>query len=171
MRVLLILLVIAVATSAGYGHWHRSTHATLTMSLKDTSGRGRGGGAPNAQLTFLDADSKQLARGKTDDRFGIVMTEHPVAGYCGSDLKPEDYRACFWTQAEWLATWLEDLRYVSLVIGTCRIERVPVDLVLSRDSLLTWWVPLPHLGGVPFSRYRARLEVDSRLCAVTSGRG
>lgn len=79
MRVLLILLVTAVATSAGYGYWHRSTHATLTVSLEDTPGRGRGGGAPNAQLTFLDADSKQLARGKTDDRFGIVMTEHPVA--------------------------------------------------------------------------------------------
>jgi len=171
MRVLLILLVIAIATSAGYGYWHRSTHATLTMSLKDTSGRGRGEGVPNAQLIFLDADSKQLARGKTDDRFGIVMIEHPVAGYCGSDLKPDDYRACFWTQAEWLATWLKDLRYVSLVLGTCRIERVPVDLKLSRDSLLTWWVPLPHVGGVPFSRYRARLQVDGRLCAITGRRG
>lgn len=171
MRVLIVLLVIVAASSAGYGYWHRSTYATLTVSLTDISQRARGGSVPNARLTFLDAKSRPLARGKTDDRFGIVMVEHPLGGYCGTDLKPDDYRRCFWRQAEWLATWLKDLRYISLVLGKCRIERVPLDLKLSRDSLLTWWVPLPHVGGVPFSRYSARLEVDSRVCAVTSGRG
>jgi hypothetical protein len=171
MRVLLILLVIAVASSAGYGYWHLSTYATLTISLKDIAERRRGGGVPNAQLTFLDAASKPLARGKTDDRFGVVMVEHPAAGYCGAELKPDAYRACFWTHAEWLATWLKELRYVSLALENCRIERVPLDLKISRDSLLTWWVPLPHVGGVPFSRYSAQLEVDSRVCAVTGRRG
>ena len=99
------------------------------------------------------------------------MIEHPAAGYCGPDLKADDYRACFWTQAEWLTTWLKDLRYVSLALGDCRIERLALELEVSRDSLLTWWVPLPHVGGVPFSRYSAQLEVDSRACTVTGRRG
>lgn len=171
MRVLLILLVIALASSAGYGYWHRSTYATLTISLRDTSEPARGGRVPNARLTFLDAASRPLAQGKTDDRFGIVMVEHPAVGYCGPDLKPDAYRACFWTQSEWLTTWLKDLRYVSLVLGNCRIERVPLAPKVSRDSLFNWWIPLPHVGGVPFSRYSAQLEVDSRACAVTGGRG
>jgi hypothetical protein len=68
-------------------------------------------------------------------------------------------------------TWLKDLRYVSIAIGQCRIERVPIALEASRDSLLIWWIPLPHVGGVPFTRYSAQLELDSRVCAVTGSRG
>lgn len=171
MRVLVVLLVIAAATSAGYAYWHRSTFATFHLSLKDVSAQSLGGAVLNAQLTFLDAASHPLARGKTNGTWGIVMVSHPSAGYCSSDLAPDDYRACFWAQSEWLTTWLNDLRYVSLAIGSCRIERVPLDLKISRDSLLTWWIPLPHVGGVPFTRYSAQLEVDSRVCTVTSGRG
>lgn len=171
MRILILLLVIAVATSAGYGYWHRSTFSTFHMSLKDASGRARGGAVLNAQLTFLDADARPLARGKTNGKFGVVMVRQPSAGYCGSELEPDAYRDCFWMQSEWLTTWLKNLRYVSLVAGNCRIERVPLDLKVSRDSVLTWWVPLPHVGGVPFSRYSAYLEFNSRDCTVTGRRG
>lgn len=171
MRTLIVLLVIAAATSAGYGYWHLSTFATFHMSLRDVAEQKQGGAVLNAQLTFLDADSRPLARGKTDGKWGVVLVRHPSAGYCDSELSPADYRACFWAQSEWLTTWLNDLRYVSLAIGSCRIERVPLDLKVSRDSLLTWWIPLPHVGGVPFTRYTAQLELDSRLCAVTGGRG
>jgi hypothetical protein len=171
MRVLVALLVIAAATSVGYGYWHRSTFATLHLSLSDVSERARGGAVLNAQLAFLDADSRPLARGKTDGKWGVVMVRHPSAGYCGPDLSPDDYRACFWELSEWLMTWLKDLRYVSIAIGQCRIERVPIALEASRDSLLIWWIPLPHVGGVPFTRYSAQLELDSRVCAVTGSRG
>ena len=171
MRTLIVLLVIAAATSAGYGYWHRSTFSTFHLSLRDVSERSRGGAVLGAQLTFLDADSRLLARGKTDGKWGVVLVRHPSAGYCDSDLAPNEYRACFWTQTEWLTTWLGRLRYVSIVIGQCRIERAPIDVKVSRDSLLTWWIPLPHVGGVPFTRYSALLELDSRLCAVTGGRG
>ena len=171
MRLLLILLVIAAATSLGYGFWHQRTFATFHMSLKDVSQPVRGGAVLNAQLTFLDAASRPLARGKTDPKFGVVMVHHPGAGYCGTDLTPDDYRRCFWTQSEWLTTWLPDLRYVSVAVGRCRIERIPIDLRRSTDSLLIWWVPLPHVGGVPFSRYSAYLEIDSRVCTVTGQRG
>ncbi len=171
MRIMVVLLVIAAAMSVGYGYWHRSTFATLHISLKDVSEQARGGAVLNAQLTFLDAASRPLARGKTDGKWGVVMVRHPSAGYCGSDLAPDDYRACFWKQSEWLMAWLKEMRYLSVAIGQCRIERVPIDLKVSRDSLLTWWIPLPHVGGVPFTAYSAQLELDSRVCAVTGQRG
>ena len=171
MRTLIVLLVIAVATSVGYGYWHRSTFATLYLSLKDVAERSRSGAVLDAQLTFLDADSRPLARGKTDGKWGVVLVRHPSAGYCESGLAPDEYRACFWTHSEWMMTWLGKLRYVNIAIGQCRIERAPIDLRVSRDSLLTWWIPLPHVGGVPFTSYRAHLELDSRVCAVTGGRG
>lgn len=171
MRILVVLLVIAAATSVGYAYWHRSTFATFHMSLRDVSRSGQGGAALNAQITFLDADSHPLARGKTDGKWGVVMVRHPAAGYCGANLAPDEYRACFWKQSEWLMTWLDKVRYISLAIGQCRIERVPIDLRVSHDSLLTWWIPLPHVGGVPFTAYSAHMELDSRACAVTGGRG
>ena len=157
--------------SLGYGYWHQRTFSTFHLSLRDVSERPRGGPVRNAQLVFLDADSHPLARGKTDGKFGVVMARHPSAGYCGTDLAPDEYQRCFWTQSEWLTTWLTKLRYVSIVAGSCRIERVPVDLRVTRDNLFTWWVPLPHVGGVPFSRYSAYLEIESRTCTVTGRRG
>jgi len=171
MKILIVLLVLAAATSLGYGYWHQHTFSTFHLSLRDVAERARGGAVRNAQLVFLDADSRTLARGKTDENFGVVMVRHPSAGYCGTDLTPDEYRRCFWTQSEWLTTWLPNLRYVSVVVGRCRIERIPIDLRLSTDSVLIWWVPLPHVGGVPFSRYSAGLEIDSRVCAVTGQRG
>lgn len=171
MRILIVLLILAAATSVGYGYWHQRTFSTFHMSLRDAAERPRRGAVLNAQIAFLDADSQPLARGKTDGKFGVVMIRHPTAGYCGSDLAPKDYRRCFWTQTEWLTTWLPRLRYVSIVSGKCRIERAPVETRLNRDNLFVWWVPLPHVGGVPFSRYSAYLEIDTRICAVTSGRG
>lgn len=171
MRILLILLMVAAATSLGYGFWHQRTFSTFHLTLRDVAERPRGGPVRNAQVVFLDADSQPLARGKTDEKFGVVLVRHPSAGYCGTDLTPDQYRRCFWTQSEWLTTWLTKLRYVSIVAGKCRIERAPIDLKVYRDNVFIWWVPLPHVGGVPFSRYSAYLQIDSRTCAVTGQRG
>jgi hypothetical protein len=64
-----------------------------------------------------------------------------------------------------------ELRFISVVLGDCRIERVPVEVTVGRDSLLTWWVPLREGSGAPYSRHSARLEVNARVCAVTGYRG
>ena len=171
MKILIVLLIIAAAMSLGYGFWHQRTFSTFHLTLRDVSEPPRGGPVRNAQVFFLDDDSHPLARGKTDEKFGVVMVRHPLAGYCGTDLTPDQYQRCFWTQSEWLTTWLTKLRYVSIVVGRCRIERAPVDLRVNRDNLFTWWMPLPHVGGVPFSRYRAYLEIDSRTCTLTGQTG
>ena len=171
MRTATAIVIGLVAGVLGYGYWHRSTHATLTVVLTDSSRKEPDGRVLNAELVFLDASSRPIARGRTDGKHGIVLLQHPVSGYCGPDLTPESYRACAIAQSEWLAGWVNDLRYVSVVLGDCRIERVPVEVTVIRDSFFTWWLPLRDVGGVPYSRYATRLEVDVRVCAVTGFRG
>lgn len=170
MRVIIVIVGL-VAGVLGYGYWHRSSHATLTVVLTDSSKRERDGRVLNAELVFLDAASKPIARGKTDNKHGIVLLQHPVSGYCGPDLTPESYRACAIAQSEWLTGWVNDLRFISVVLGNCRIERVPVEVRVNRDSVFTWWLPLGIDSGAPYSRYSVRLDVDARVCAVTGFRG
>ena len=171
MRAVIAIVIGLVVGVLGYGYWHRSSHATLMVVLTDTSKQERDGRVLNAEIVFLDASSKPLARGKTDGKLGIVLVQHPTTGYCGPDLSLDAYRACVIAQSGWLTGWVNDLRYVSVVIGNCRIERVPVEVTVLRDRPFTWWIPLRDVGGVPYTRYATRLEVDARVCAVTSYRG
>jgi len=171
MRAVIAIVIGLAAGVLGYGYWHRTSHASLTVVLTDTSRTERDGRVLNAELVFLDASSRPLARGRTDDKLGIVLLQHPASGYCGPDLALEVYRACVIAQSGWVTGWVNDLRYVSDVIGNCRIERIPVEVTMLRDSLFTWWIPLGDWEGTPYTRYATRLEVDVRVCAVTGYRG
>jgi hypothetical protein len=171
VRAATVIIIGLVAGVLGYGYWHRSSHATLTVVLTDSSRKERDGRVLNAELVFLNASSRPIARGKTDSTLGIVLFQHPVSGYCGPDLTAESYRACVIAQSDWLTRWVTDLRFVSVVIGNCRIERVPIEVTVNRDGVFAWWMPLGAGGGAPYSRYAARLEVDARVCAVTGFRG
>ena len=128
MRTAIAIIIGVAAGVLGYGYWHRSSHATLTVVLTDTSRKEPDGRVLNAEIVFLDASSRPLARGKTDDKLGIVLVQHPTTGYCGPDLTLESYRACVIAQSGWLPGWVNDLRYVSVVLGNCRIERIPVEV-------------------------------------------
>ena len=166
-----IVIVGLIAGILGYGYWHSVNHATLTVVLIDTSRKERDGRVLNADLVFLDASSRSIARGRTDPKLGIVLLRHPDTGYCGPDLTLEAYRSCVIAQSGWIAKWVDQLRFVSVVLGNCRIERVPVEVTLRRERLATWWIPFLEESGAPYSRYATRLEVDSRVCAVTGFRG
>ena len=170
MRVLVVFIGLAAGV-LGYGYWHSVSHATLSVVLTDSSRKERDGRVLNAEVVFLDASSQPIARGKTDVKLGIVLLWHPVSGYCGPDLTLEAYRACVIAQSGWLAQWVDQLRFISVVLGNCRIERVPVEVTVRRQNLATWWIPFLEGSGAPYSRYATRLEVDARVCAVTGFRG
>ena len=170
MRRILVLVVGLLAGVYGYGYWHSASHATLTVLLSDSARKEREGRVLNAELVFLDASSKPIARGKTDHKLGLVLLRHPASGYCSPDVAPGVFRACVLAQSEWIGGWVNGLRFVSVVLGNCRIERVPVEVSANRDNLWTWWIPLARSGGTPYTRYNARLEVDSKVCTVTSRR-
>ena len=171
MRRVLVLVIGLVAGVFGYGYWHSASHATLSVIVKDSSKKVRDGRVLNAELVFLDASSKPVARGKTDHKLGLVLLRHPSSGYCSPDTALEVFRACVLAQTSWVMGWVNQLRFISVVLGDCRIERIPVEVSIIQDSLLTWWIPLRDVGGVPYSHYATRLEVDVRVCAVTGYRG
>ena len=169
--------VIAVVTAGlmagvlGYGTWHAATHATFYMDLRDVATPSRFETVKGAQLEFLDDAGKLLARSRTDDTVGVVWVEHPAAGYCGPTLSQAAYTTCFKTHSEWLLTWVPGAKRISIAAGACRIERAPVYFSVSRDSPWLWWVPLPHIGGMPYTHFNASVQIDGINCAVVPLRG
>ena len=170
--VAIVLIVAGLATGVlGYGWWHSATHATFHVTLRDAAAKEKFGFVKGAQLAFLDEAGKVLAAGKTDGKYGVVWVTHPTAGYCGPDLAQPAYRDCFRAHAEWLLTWVPRARSISIVAGSCRIERAPIYFSASRDSMWTWWIPLPHVGGTPYTNFNAYLQINSATCTVVPLRG
>ncbi len=89
---------------------------------------------------------------------------HPDIGQCGPDLAQDGYRDCFRAQAAWIPRWADGVRFANVVLARCSLARRAVRLNAHRDNLLLWWVPLPHVGGLPYTRYSANLALDLRTC-------
>ena len=171
MRTAIVIIIGLAAGILGYGWWHSSTHATFNVSLRDVAAKDAYRTVKGAELAFLDDGGKVIATGKTDGKYGVVWVAHPTAGYCGPDLAQKAYTECFRAHAEWLLTWVPRARKFSIVTGGCRIEHAPVYFSESRDSMWTWWIPLPHVGGTPYTHFNAFIQIDSRTCSVVPHRG
>ena len=82
MRRAMTIAALVVAIVLGYGYWHVSSHGWLYVSLRDVARNDRHSGIKNAEVVFRDSNGNTLARGRTDDRYGVVHVEHPEEGYC-----------------------------------------------------------------------------------------
>ena len=171
MRAVILLLAGLALGVLGYGWWHAATHATLNVTLSDAAAKDKFGPVKGARLACLDDAGGVLATARTDDTYGVVWASHPVMGYCGPNLAQAAYATCFRAQSDWLPTWVPQATRVNIVIGDCRIERAPIRFDAYRDSAWTWWIPLPHVGGTPYTNYSAFLQINSATCAVAPLRG
>jgi hypothetical protein len=173
MRTSIAIMVVFAGLAAGvlgYGWWHSGNHATIHVTLRDAAKK-QFEYVKGAQLEFLDEAGRVLARGKSDDQYGVVWVSHPTAGYCGPDLAQPAYAQCFRVHSEWLLTWVPQVRRITIATGRCRIEHAPIHFSASRDSAWTWWIPLPHVGGTPYTNFNAFVQVDVENCAVVPLRG
>src|SRR5688572_27780852 len=174
MRALVAIIGTCVGLAVGvlgYGWWHSSRHATVSVTLRDAAEPRRFEQLKGAQLAFLDGDGRVLARGKTDEKFGTVWISHPSVGYCGPELAQTAYAECFRAHTTWLLTWIRAARYISVATPRCRIEGVPIYFAENRDSMWTWWIPLPHVGGTPYTHFDAFVQVNNKTCSVVPFRG
>jgi hypothetical protein len=70
-----------------------------------------------------------------------------------------------------VARSVEPLGYILAVhpsadIGSCQLREVPVTVRMSNDEWWLWWVPLPHVGGLPRQYFELAVAIDSRACTA-----
>lgn len=170
MRTLLITLCafsFIAALIAGYGYWRVNSQGTIHIDLRDVAAQEQYGNILNARLALLDVSGKRLATGKTDGKFGVLLIAHPQAGYCGSDLQHSEYLKCHKALSTWLMVWAREVRYVELAFDNCRFQRIPLQFSAYQAGMLTWWVPLPHVGGDPYTMFNAALTVNGKTCTLS----
>jgi hypothetical protein len=165
LRTALALAVAGIVMAiAGYGYWHAITHATFDVHLAYRSNTRDMARLRNGQVEFLDGDGTVLARATIDTRFNVVWLAHPEKGQCGPNLERNAYQDCFQMQATWIPQWVRQVRYANIALEQCSLARRNVQLETHRDNLLLWWLPLRHVGGLPYTRYSATFAIDTRSC-------
>jgi hypothetical protein len=162
--------VLVVAAVFVYGYWHTRSHAVVAVEVSDSSGAI----VPPADssLTFLDENGRALAQYAGDEWMVFYVSSPQYACRALEKRAPfergghEAYRACFYRQARWIATWASDMRLADLTIGACRWRRVAVAVFREPTGPSDWWLfwPSPHMGGTPITRYRAGVRIDPASC-------
>lgn len=178
MRFLIRLgLVVAFggAIALGWGYWHAVTHASLHIHVDDygLETNNLAYGAPHdVTLTFRDRSSAVLATAKSIEPAGYILAVHPSAeiGTCEHRVAPGEYSACYKQYSAWSSGWAPDVHSADVSVGTCQLRGVPVVASVSNGEWFLWWVPLPHVGGLPRRHVDLAIAVDSRACAAAPRR-
>lgn len=183
MRRALVVLGVLIAAGLGWGSWQASRHGALHVDLHDVAlkdERQLYGTLGAADVVFKDAEGAALASASAGPPLGVVSIRHPMVGDCRAEeraatldrARMEAWSHCFGTQSRWFRTWVRRVRYADVKTGDCRVERTPVVLEESKDRWWLWWLPLPHVGGTPYTYFTLALWIDSRACrAAVSPRG
>jgi hypothetical protein len=168
-RIALGIFVLLTGVLA-WGYWHVSTHAFLNIQINDygLSTENQLYGSPHhATLELFDSSQSPLAVAKTVEPYGYVTALHPTLGDCTSvqGKGGGEYSACYSKYSYWASGWAGRSQFATLKVGDCIIRNVPVHVMNSKTGWALWWVPLPHVGGIPFEYIELKIQVDSRSCA------
>jgi hypothetical protein len=160
------------------GYVFASTHGSLSVYVVDASSAAARQATAPLELTFLDSSGAVLARTAADQPTNVIYPTFPVAYAChGVELRAafsaearREWDRCFERQSRWIPTWASRASSVNLRSAACSISRAPVSVSASRDKWWLWWVPLPHVGGNPFTYFSIDLRFDPSRCTLTSER-
>lgn len=153
----------------GYGYWHARTHASFHIDMHFITESGaKPQTIPEAKISFQDESGEVLAQGISDEKANFVHLLHPDAGDCHEVAKTTAtssegrtaWQECFAQQAVWIPTWARDLRQVDVTYNGRRFEKIPVTVSEYNSDWFLWWVPLPHVGGEPYTYFRTTIIVD-----------
>lgn len=168
MKQLLISVIIISGIILGYGYWHSITHATTHIDLKFDMEKRQ---LSKAEVFFMDLNANVLARGVRDEKYNHVYLIHPEVGNCNQLSKgPSNnetrklWLECFEIRSIWIPTWIKKVRQVQVKHENCLSKKIPIIISEYNSEWLLWWVPLPHVGGIPYSYFRARIVIDERDC-------
>jgi len=167
--------VLAIPISVlGYGYWFGMTHGSLSVDITDVSDREHPRPVAAAALALLNSEDRVLAEARAADPLGVVYLSSPEAYSCWdierrAPFSVEARKAwdqCFARQSRWIPTWVRSVKFVDLRSGGCALRKIPVSVSEYPDTWWLWWVPLPHIGGKPYTWFTVSIRVDINRCAV-----
>ena len=165
------LLAIPIAV-LGYGYWFAATHGSLYVWLTDVTDRRNQRPVDGAKLSFLGPSGEVLAEAASMPPYGTVYLSSPPEYSCHeveqrAPFSTEgrlDWDRCFERQSRWIPSWIERVRSVDLRVDSCVIRGLPVRAAKSTGDWWIWWVPLPHVGGKPYTMFSMTVELDRTRC-------
>lgn len=164
-----LTLALVVALVLGWGYWYASGHADLQILVDDhalRTARGAYDSPHDVAVAFRDQSQRLLAEARSVEPQGYLLALHPDAavGNCQHRSKQPDYSACYKQYSAWSTTWAPLVRRADVTVGTCSLRDVPVTVYESNNEWFLWWVPLPHVGGLPRRYVTLSLAIDSGSC-------
>lgn len=168
-----ILLAAAVVTALVplWGYWYSIRHAALQLRVDDYALKSPTQlyGTPHeVSLVLRDESNAQLAVAKSVEPLGYILAVHPDAAIGNCEHRKDDYTACYEQYSAWSAAWAPLVRRADVTVGSCAVKGVPVAVQRSNSEWPVWWVPLPHVGGLPRQYFEFAMSVDSRACVAAT---
>jgi len=155
-----------------WGYWHAQTHASLSLRVDDyglKSDRLAYDSPHDVTLRFLGPAGEELAIARSVEPLGHILAIHPdkEIGNCEHRSRsgsPSDYADCYAEYSAWSSKWAPLVRRAHVVVGKCEVRDLPVTTFTTDTDWLMWWVPLPHVGGIPRRYFDFSFRIDSRTC-------
>lgn len=178
VRAVLLAFMVLMALVLAWGYWYAWNHADLWVRVDDYALTSSGGPSVphDVTLAFRDNTRAPLAVARSVDLKGFILAVHPSAeiGNCqhaallppAGNASPGDYARCHEQYAAWSAKWALRVHSADLRVGSCELRDVPVTVSVSNTDWLIWWVPLPHVGGIPLQHVELSVAINSRACAA-----
>jgi hypothetical protein len=167
-RALAASLLAAPVAVLGYGSWFARTHGTLHVWVTESD---RPPAEPVA-IRFLGPAGEVLAEAAGAPPHGTVAISSPSQYACADVERRAPFSAadrlewdrCFERQSRWVPTWIGRVASVDVSSGSCSIRGMPVRVARHGGEWWLWWVPLPHVGGKPYTLFSVSIELDRKLC-------
>jgi hypothetical protein len=154
------------------------SHASLNIRVDDYAmhtDRIAYGAPHDVTVVFLDEANEQLAHAHSIEPHRYILAVHPNAeiGNCQQGLERHPasspgsqigYAACYQKHSSWVSSWAPRVRTVDITVGACTLRHTPVSVHASNNEWLLWWVPHPHIGGIPRRHFELVVKIDSRTC-------
>ena len=167
-----MLTIIISGIVLVYGYWHSITHGSAHIDLfMKSSDKEKQITLSMAEVLFMDPGGIVLARGISDEKNNYIHLIHPKVGDCHDLIKEVSHsesrklwQECFRKQSTWIMTWIREVRQVEVRHRSCPSIHIPIVISEHNSEWPLWWIPLPHVGGLPYSYFRARIVIDDKYC-------
>lgn len=167
----LLFCTTAAALALAWGYWHSMSHASLNIRVDDyamDADRIADRTPHDVTVVFRDQAHEQLAQARSVEPQGFILAVHPNAGIGNCQqrlgLRAAHYAACYQEHSAWASSWAPKVRTVDVTVGACTLRQAPLSVHESNNEWWLWWVPHPHVGGIPRRHFQFVVKIDSRAC-------